>query len=142
MYNPTSQVPIGGIIPWAKTITGVPSLPAGWLECNGATISDVGSPMDGQTIPDLNSTQRFLRGAGTSGGTGGSDTHQLTEAEMPSHTHAITPQALGVGGAANTDPIAGFTYDKATLVAASTGGDTAHENKPAYYQVVWIIRIK
>ena len=66
--------PIGSIIAWAKTLTSVPALPTGWLECNGQTISDANSPMNGENVPDINTTQSFLRGASTSGGTGGTDT--------------------------------------------------------------------
>jgi hypothetical protein len=62
--------PIGTILPWAKSITGVPALPANWIECTGATISDAASPMNGQTVPNLNGGNNFLRGNSTSGGTG------------------------------------------------------------------------
>lgn len=70
-------VPIGSIIAWHKNLTGVPSLPDGWVECNGATISDSQSPMNGRATPNLNgattsssgdaSRGRFLRGYSTSG---------------------------------------------------------------------------
>jgi len=75
----TTQPPVGAIVAWAKTLTGVPqTLPGGWVECDGSTLSMLGSPLDGTTIPDLNAsagTARFLRGATTSGTTGGSSSH-------------------------------------------------------------------
>ena len=46
--------PIGSILPWAKSFTGVPTLPQGWAECDGSTVSDAESPLNGQTLPDLN----------------------------------------------------------------------------------------
>ncbi|HEX2842104.1 hypothetical protein [Hyphomicrobium sp.] len=70
--------PIGVVIPWHKSMTGVAPLPDGWLECNGQTISDAASPMNGQAVPDLNSQVyaggrgRYIRGGNTSGGTNAS----------------------------------------------------------------------
>src|SRR4051812_14413522 len=60
-------VPIGVAYPWFKSMPGVPALPANFVECNGQTLSDGESPLDTQTIPDLNTTQSFLRGATASG---------------------------------------------------------------------------
>jgi len=71
------MVPIGSIIAWHGNMSGVPGLPAGWVECVGGTINDAASPMNGQVIPNLNngttsksgdaSRGRFLRGNTTSG---------------------------------------------------------------------------
>ena len=47
----TPFVPIGAVISWAKTITGVPALTAHFVECNGQTLSDADSPLDGEDIP-------------------------------------------------------------------------------------------
>jgi hypothetical protein len=67
-------VPIGGVIPWFKDTPGVPALPSQFVECNGQTLSDPESPLDGQLMPDINTgAQRFLRGALNSGATGGID---------------------------------------------------------------------
>lgn len=132
-------VPIGAILPWAKSLTGVPNLPDNFSECDGSVINDGASPMDGQTIPDLNRDHRFMRGNSTSGGTGGSSTHTLTENEMPAHVHSgiTTLRMVSVsGGLGQAARITGATYTD------STGGDKAHENKPPYYDIVWIIRIK
>ncbi|KKK84552.1 hypothetical protein LCGC14_2782170, partial [marine sediment metagenome] len=57
------------------------ALPTGWVEADGATVSDAQSVYNGQVLPDLNGGE-FIRGAGTSGGTGGSDTM--------AHTHGVT----------------------------------------------------
>src|SRR3972149_936817 len=65
---------VGSIKAYAKSFTGVPSnnLTAFWVECNGQTLSDAESPLNGQTIPNLNNAVeetygRFLRGGLTSG---------------------------------------------------------------------------
>lgn len=120
--------PIGSILAWLADYTNTPSLPDGWVECNGQTLNDSESVYDTQTIPDLNGSsgaQRFLRGSTTSGGTGGSDTH----------THTLDTRAVGPNGphGAGTDP------------AGSDGGDNTSQSSsslPSYYEVVWIMRVK
>jgi len=130
--------PVGAILPWLKSFTGVPqTLPSGWMELDGSTISDADSPMNGETLPDLNGNNRFLRGNSTSGGTGGSSTHTLTIDEIPAHTHTY-PEGVG-GGTAAVDWTVNADYNREV---SSTGGGNAHENKPPYYDVVWIIRFK
>ncbi len=121
-----TQVPIGGIIPWMSNITGTPSLPTGWALCDGSTISDSDSPLDGQVIPDMNADNRFLRGSDTAGGTGGQETLDLQ------HTHGLSSScsSAGVG--------AGCAGGYSAANALSNGTDI----KPKYINVVWIIRIK
>lgn len=51
-------------------LSGVPELTAFWQLCDGTTISDAESPINGETVRDLNANNEFLRGADTSGGTG------------------------------------------------------------------------
>ena len=132
------MIPIGGMIPWMKTISGVPVLPDAFVECNGGTVSDVESPINGQTIPTMNSgVNRMVRGNTTSGGTGGADTHTLTEAEMPAHTHTVLraiSASFGTGGVSGAKPDSDVT--------GSTGSGNAHNNLPGYTEVVWIMRIK
>ncbi len=108
--------PIGSIIAWAESLTGVPTLSEGWVECNGQTLSDADSPLNGQTIPDLNGfgggAQRFLRGATSSGTTGGSEDN-LTKADTGSGQFE-----------------------------GHAGGWNAGWHNPPYYEVVWIMRVK
>jgi len=106
--------PVGSIMAWAKSFTGVPNLPIGWVECDGSTLSDSDSPLDGETLPDLNGDNRFLRGDSTSGTTGGAG----------SHTHG-NPVSSSIYG-----------HDGSNQQHASSS------NLPVYYEIVWIIRIK
>ncbi len=130
-----SQVMIGGIIPWAKSITGVPSLPASYVECDGAVLSDANSPLDGETMPDLNSTQRFLRGAATSGTTGGSDTKDLQHNHSsPTGAPSATKTVNGTG--ASIVP----THDHTHTI--SNDLSTTEDILPAFYQAVMTIRVK
>ena len=81
-----TSIPIGGIIMWSGA--GV-TLPSNWKLCDGTTYNGV-------TTPDLRG--RFVLSSGqgsgltnrTTGGTGGSETVTLTEAQMPSHSHNVS----------------------------------------------------
>jgi len=110
------------------TIYTTPTLPDGWVECDGSTLSDSDSPYNGATLPDLNSTQRFLRGSDTSGTTGGSDTH--------THQQYIDGES---NGGANGGPYDGHAHSANTSfdMEIANGSST-----PAYYEVVMIMRVK
>jgi hypothetical protein len=125
-------VPVGGIIPFLKNLTGTPTMPSSnFVECNGQnyTPGSSGDPYwnggSGVTVPNLNGnlgTQRFLRGAISSGGTGGSENH--------SHSTSYTPQSFSIaaGGTSVVVSVANPTGSTSTL--------------PSYYEVVYIIRVK
>lgn len=117
--------PVGGVIAWLKSYTNTPALPDGWVECNGQTLSDGDSVYNGQTIPNLNASgggeKRFLRGSTTSGTTGGADS---VSTGAPSAT-----SANGTSGSTPPQvPTDAHTHSVSTL--------------SAYYEVVWIMRVK
>ena len=136
--------PIGGVIPWLKSLTGVDDLPDEWLECNGQVVADELSDLDGTTLPDLNGGVRFLRGAATSGTTGGSATHTLVEAELPAHDHDLALAADDTSGGANSGVLRLGSTNNDTFTGSTdnAGSGDAHNNEPQFYTVVWIIRIK
>jgi hypothetical protein len=110
-------VPIGGVIPWFKDTPGVPALPSNFVECNGQVLADPASPLDGQTMPDINTgAQRFIRGGVSSGATGGID----------SFATALADNA-GVGTAQNF-----------VTVDFSPGAQPF----PPYVAAVYVIRVK
>ena len=75
-------VPIGVVLPWFKDLPGVPGLPSNFVECNGQTLNDAESPLDGQFMPDINTgAQRFLRGGLSSGALGGIDSFATAQAD-------------------------------------------------------------
>lgn len=126
-------IPIGGIIPWSGSKA---SIPDGWAPCDGGTYS-------GKTTPDLRN--RFIVGAGSTncpvGATGGENTHQLTRAEMPSHTHDYTLDDEEKGYAATHT--GGYFWRYTTGKTTSHAGDNApHENRPPYYALYFIMRVK
>jgi len=121
-----AEVPIGSILPWLKTFTGTPALPGNWVECGGQVLSDSESVYNGETIPNLNGNNNFLRGNATSGGTGGAATHTHTDG---AHNHTSTFD--NGSGATKTE---GFGGGEHTHAATS--------NLPPYYNVVWIMRVR
>tara|TARA_Y100000310_G_C20702423_1_gene831085 strand:+ start:4893 stop:5369 length:477 start_codon:yes stop_codon:yes gene_type:complete len=76
-YQLIGTVPIGAVIMWHKSLTGVPSLPGNYVECNGQVLNDSLSPLNGQTMPNINNTS-IVAGFTSSGITGGSATHTHT----------------------------------------------------------------
>ncbi len=159
--------PIGSIMAWLKSFTNTPAvLPTGWMEADGSAISDVDSVYNGQNAPDLNGDE-FIKGAATSGGTGGGTTgagsvHTHTQSgsvSNDSHSHGDT-FATDLGGAAATQSGGGVSRSTSTHTHAITGSvssdsyshnDTCsnsnesthtHTSAPKYYNVVWIFRFK
>jgi hypothetical protein len=130
-------VPIGAILPWAKSITGVPTLPSNFVECSGQTLSDADSPLNGQTIPNLNGDARFLYGAATSGGT-------KSENYLPSHTHEegtlkyLLRTSTGESWAEGTTNVTTQYTGSIDGATATTTAGTAWTG----YAVVMIMRVK
>ncbi|MBW2675885.1 MAG: hypothetical protein JRD89_21210, partial [Deltaproteobacteria bacterium] len=92
--------------------------------------------------PDLR--DRFIVGAGSSyalGDTGGEATHTLTIAEMPSHTHQIGQDQKYVCATPGETYVA--RAGSGTTVywnTGATGGGQAHENRPPYYALYFIMK--
>jgi microcystin-dependent protein len=129
-WNFPPTVESGIITIWSGSISNVPS---GWVLCDG-----------NNGTPDLEN--RFVVGAGDNysvGATGGSNTHTLTESEMPSHNHSFDGNVLT--SKFNND--SGYSVSDDTgsdsLEGASnnTGGDSAHENRPPYYALAYIQKV-
>ncbi len=113
--------PIGTIISWLKSYTNTPSLPNGWVECNGQTLSDPDSVYNGQVIPDLNGDAVTLKGSSTSG-----------TASTTSHTHGS-----GSYHTVNDDTGLGQSANVAGTSSANNAGSLINT-----YTVVWIMRVK
>jgi len=149
------EVPIGTILPWHGDLSGVPVLPDEFLECNGQTVDDSESLLDGVTLPDLNvgsGTGRFLRGStGTTGTTQASQniSHNHGTSES-AHRHTPSNSWKAEGTTLNSwrKVAAGATVGTGTALppTASTGltisNDGASEARPINMTIKWIIRIK
>ncbi len=75
----------------------------------------------------------------TIGELGGEETHVLTTAEMPAHTHQYSISYLysAKSGSGTSSPTAENTAEQ----TGSTGGGAAHENRPPYFAIAFVQRI-
>jgi len=151
-------VPSGAILMWSGSIGTIPS---GWQICDGTN----GTPnLLDRFIVGAGSTYAVDV-------TGGSNTVTLTESELPAHTHTEGNLANASAGthrhgvyfgnvadgggvknevrnASNSNPIANAGTTEAGAhthtisgATASTGGGGAHENRPPYYALAYIMKL-
>lgn len=130
-YIPSSHFPVGCVGAFLKTFTNTPTLPDGYVECNGQILSDSQSVYDGVEIPNLNGnsggTQRFIRCSTVSGGTGGNETHR----------HQLyTIMWNDLAGVAFIFPSLNSIYSDYT---SGAGGSSA---LVTYYEVVFVMRVR
>jgi len=128
-------IPVNGIVMWSGS-----TVPDGWALCDGT-----------HGTPDLRG--RFIVGAGqgnglssyTVGGTGGEEKHKLTVEEMPSHRHSYKFKGADINDDWENDNelySVSKKYYENTANTEKTGGDNAHENRPPYYVLAFIMRVK
>ena len=153
-----STTPAGAIMMWS----GIND-PPGWLVCDGRSVQTslypalaalirglYGTPPSDSTflLPDMRS--RFPVGVDTRdttfdgsnwtsiGRTGGQKSVTLTIDQMPAHTHTYVnhPNRWGsdIAGAGMADDAA------VTQTSGSTGGGMAHENRPPFFAINYIIK--
>ena len=125
-------VPRGVIVMWSGTKDDVPT---GWALCNG----DNGTP---------NLQDRFIVGAGHDypvGETGGENKVTLKESEMPSHSHTLGYQTQVADNDDNDGPFdaakqLGDSSGWKSATTSSAGSGEAHENRPPYYALCFIMK--
>jgi microcystin-dependent protein len=136
-HTGTSDIPSGVIVIWSGTIANIPS---GWSLCDGSN-----------GTPDLR--DRFVVGAGVSyspGNTGGEEKHVLSNGEMPNHQHTtVDPNSphgghyidYGGSGAFKGWTGGGNGHGLVPYVTGMSGGSQAHENRPPYYALAFIMKL-
>jgi microcystin-dependent protein len=176
IQGPAGSLAVGTVILYVAG--GTP--PASWMTCDGSAVSRTTYPDlftaigttygagDGSTtfnLPDLRGRTAIGVGQGTGltnrilAASGGEETHQLTIAELASHTHTITVNphnhtldlwwlsgTTSAGGGANWSTAysagAGYTQNAtATASAANTGSGTAHNTMQPFLVLSYIIKV-
>lgn len=148
----TRLVPSGTIVMWS----GNPlALPTGWLLCDGTS----GTPnLKGRFIVGYDGADVDYNSIGK---VGGAKTVTLTTSQIPSHSHSMSSAGShqhyvkevvrGDEGSSGDDQTVG-SYDEGgsnkytnyagdhTHTINSTGGGGAHENRPPYYALAYIMK--
>lgn len=144
--------------------------PKGWALCNGQLLpinqnqglfSLLGTTYggDGQTtfaLPNLQGRRPLMEGNGyTLGQRAGTDSHTLSQQELPPHTHAIKAStAVGTQASPADGYLAASTVDvpftagqgnilgSNSSAVTSVGGSQAHENRSPFLVVNFIIALQ
>ena len=132
------SAPVGCIILWSGSVSNIPD---GWALCDGRQAN-------GLATPDLR--DRFVVGAGggySVGAKGGEASHVLTLEEMPSHNHSYTFTGADLKGSWDNDNYfynQSKEYPKNTNTAYTdyAGEGRAHENRPPFYALCYIMRVR
>ncbi len=155
-------IPTGIIIAWTTT-----SAPTGYLLCDGSAVSrtiyatlfgvisttyGVGDGSTTFNLPDLRGrvvimidgaagriTTASTNGgnADTLGGVGGAQTHTLTTAQMPAHTHSNTGHIFG--GSNGPSLLSNINLDE-SYTTGSAGSDSAHSNTQPWLALNYVIK--
>jgi microcystin-dependent protein len=153
----TEQLPTGVIMEYC-----VATPPTGWLNADGSLVSRntyatlfsvIGTTYgagDGSTtfaLPKRSGVVAIGQGtaaSGTSytlGATGGEETHVLSENEMPSHTHTVTPEiSFNSQGFTNGGSGPPPNTSNTSMNTGATGGGAAHNNMQPYLVQNFIIK--
>lgn len=126
--HPVAEVPIGTVIDWWRPDASWP-VPEGFKICDGSVVDDADSPLDGETLPNLN--DRFIRGVtnpSNIGTSGGIETHSHT-VDLPWHNHSI---AHDHANASTTYRSGECRYSKSLFGECLTEGHSHNVDIPAY----------
>ena len=156
-----SPPPLGIIQMWAGTANNIPT---GYMLCAGRNLvaadyqelyDIIGRTHTASTVaqtllclPDLRS--RFIAGYDINDSDynaiakiGGEKKHILTTSEMPSHEHAVKATGASGSGDGNRHRIATWSDPSPDVKwSSSAGGGLAHENRPPYYTLAYIMRVR
>ena len=143
-------VPIGCILMWSGDENNIPD---GWALCDGGTYNNKTTPdLRGRFIVGVNRTENghssnssFSTYAPTA--TGGEEKHTLSIQEMPSHKHEYKFKGADLDSGWDGDNLfynqtGHYQDNNNTRETELTGGNIPHENRPPYYALCFIMKVK
>jgi len=135
--NGLGMFPVGSIVLWNNSVSTIPD---GWRLCDGTS----GTPnLSGRFVVGYDAGDGDYTAVGK---TGGEKTHKLTVSEMPSHSHSITMWGGDIADDWKNQNSLYLTHDKYGYhndrEFSSVGGDQPHENRPPYYVLCYIMRVR
>lgn len=158
IYSGGPGVPIGGVIWWWSDNT----MPLNYKECNGQIISDITSPLNGVTVPNI--TNKFTRGVSNSNlrsspNNGGADSINLNHAHTVNdhnhnngyvetgntsnnHVHFGIARGVSASDGQNTEHRHGYDRSTANSAPGTNSALGTHSVVPAFIGLVPIIRYK
>ena len=99
------RIPLGVVLPWFPHLA--PMLPPNFVPCNGQTINDIRSPLNGKTLPNLNDGRFLMGGANADSGAAiGSNDVKLSAANIPAVTLTGNTGSASAGTPSGTVSIA------------------------------------
>lgn len=153
----SGAVPVGGIIPHYDFNSLVSFDNNIWKYCNGSVVSDVTSPLNGQTLPDL--SNRYLVGFGTeSGGDIGSAafsatavgnaSHQISllhSHTVNAHSHTVNSHVHDSGTlrfiVSNVTNVGGGEHRQTWYTSGGTYGDTFSQQCSGSASSIYVFRL-
>lgn len=129
----------------------ISTIPPGWLQLDGSTHAKVDYPVLWErlpsqlktsthfTLPDL--TDVFINGATDASEIGteaGSNSYQLSIAQLPAHTHTYVPPTLGIT-IGNVGPPVPAVNLGAPIPTGSAGSGATIDNRPASVEMLFAV---
>lgn len=140
------DLPVGSVVLWGST-----TIPAGWLLCNGQSITQAAYPAlyavyPYSTLPDMRSRVP-MGGTASLFSTGGAETVTLTASQMgiPAHSHTYSdryPGSTNTVNSGSTDSSLNAFADHSKTSGGVTEANAAesHNNMQPYITLNFIVR--
>ena len=133
-------IPVGGVIAFSGTMAQADAeVQNGWWICDGRSVSDPASPLNGKLTPNL--VDKFIRGSKDPNKTGGADSYAIPAQTIESHTFGFGPPVI------NQDPRVVVSNAQGWATGSSihsqgTWSAVTVPTVPIFYSVIYLVHVK